>query len=278
MVALQIVSDLHLEAPKSYDTFEITPKAPHLALLGDIGCCSRDKDELLAFLLRQLAQFKTVFFVLGNHEPYHSTWANAKNALREFEDFVAKKIHVNGSDNIGQLVFLDRIQFDLDDELHEDGGEKGENVTILGCTLFSRVPFKSSQDVGFGLNDFYHIRDWSVEAHDNEHKDDLAWLNERVKELEGKGRKIAILTHYSPTMAGKAVNPRHKDSKVAAGFATDLREEPCWKSEDVKLWAFGHTHYNCDFTDELGKRVCTNQRGYAFEQAPGFDVEKVVNI
>lgn len=36
-MAVQVLSDLHLEAKKAYDICEIAPKAPYLALLGDIG-------------------------------------------------------------------------------------------------------------------------------------------------------------------------------------------------------------------------------------------------
>ena len=52
----------------------------------------------------------------------------------------------------------------------------------------------------------------------------------------------------------------------------DLSKETYWRSENVKLWAFGHTPVNCDFVDDLtGKHVVTNQRGYYFAQAKGFD-------
>jgi hypothetical protein len=67
MSSLQILSDLHLGEPKSYDSFEIIPIAPYLALIGDIGYV---KDaEYLSFLERQLSTFKIVFLVLGttNH-------------------------------------------------------------------------------------------------------------------------------------------------------------------------------------------------------------------
>jgi hypothetical protein len=36
-MAVQILTDLHLEAPQAYDVFNILPKAPYLALLGGIG-------------------------------------------------------------------------------------------------------------------------------------------------------------------------------------------------------------------------------------------------
>ena len=49
MASFQIVSDLHLEVDYSYETFEIQPKAPYLALLGDIR--SVKHDGLFSFLL-----------------------------------------------------------------------------------------------------------------------------------------------------------------------------------------------------------------------------------
>lgn len=36
-MAIQILSDLHLETPTAYDIFDIPPKAPYLAIFGDIG-------------------------------------------------------------------------------------------------------------------------------------------------------------------------------------------------------------------------------------------------
>lgn len=52
LMAVQIVSDLHLELPKAYDVFEIAPKAPYLALLGDIGNVASHEDEFIGFLTR----------------------------------------------------------------------------------------------------------------------------------------------------------------------------------------------------------------------------------
>jgi metallophosphoesterase superfamily enzyme len=83
MGSLQIISDLHLKAPAAYDVFEIAPKAPHLVLIGDIGC-TQDAG-LFTFLEKQLTLFKTVFFVAGNHEPYHTDWSKTKQQLQDFE-------------------------------------------------------------------------------------------------------------------------------------------------------------------------------------------------
>src|ERR1700743_2238017 len=84
-MAVQALSDLHLEAPKAYDVFDIVEKAPYLALLGDIGNIESHKDSYLDFLTRQLIQFRIVFFVPGNHEAYHSNWPTTLGILRPFE-------------------------------------------------------------------------------------------------------------------------------------------------------------------------------------------------
>lgn len=67
-MAIPILSDFHLEPPKAYDIFEINPRAPYLALIGDIGDVKQHKDDCLAFLTRQLRQFRAVLFVPENHE------------------------------------------------------------------------------------------------------------------------------------------------------------------------------------------------------------------
>jgi hypothetical protein len=101
---------------------------------------------------------------------------------------------------------------------------------------------------------------------------------ESISESEPQ-RKIIVLTHYCPSTDKKVIDPRHANSKISSGFMTNLRSEKCWQNRVVKLWALGHTHFNCDFQDEeTEKRVFSNQRGYYFAQSTGFDVEKTVQI
>lgn len=49
-MGIQIVPDLHLETPPHYDLFNITRKAPQLALLGDIGNVSPIEHERACLL------------------------------------------------------------------------------------------------------------------------------------------------------------------------------------------------------------------------------------
>lgn len=265
--AVQVVSDLHLEAPRFYDAFAIVPRAPHLALLGDIGKVVRHRHEYLGFLTRQLAQFRAVLLVPGNHEAYHADWPTTLDALAAFAR------QVQSDDSFGDFVVLDCAAYQL----------PGTEAVILGCSLFSWVPPASTAAVGLGLNDFFLINGWDVQAHNDAHVRDLAWLNARVAELEETGVKVAILTHWSPTRHPDAMDPQHAGSLINSGFSTDLSGEPCFQSPSVGLWAFGHTHYNCDVRVPRGRgadplRLLANQRGYCFALSPGFDGEKTVAI
>ena len=266
-MALQILSDLHLEVPNAYDIFKIVPTAPYLALLGDIGNVVPHKDDFLAFLTLQLKQFRVLLFVPGNHEAYDSNWPSTLDILRAFEQDVCT------NSSLGEFVLLNRKSFRL----------PRTNTIVLGCSLFSLIPAESEMRVSLGLNDFLQTSDWDVNMHNEAHKRDLAWLNEQVKELAHSDVKIIIFTHWSPSLDAAALEPRHAGSPITSGFSTDLYKEECFKNEKVKLWAFGHTHYNCDFTIERegraeGLRLLANQRGYYFAQAEGYDGEKTIEV
>jgi Calcineurin-like phosphoesterase len=271
-IKFQIMSDLHLETPlarPSYDDFAatITPQSPYLALLGDIGytCDTR----LFEFLEEQLRHFQIVFFLLGNHEPYGTSFPAAKALVKTF---AARMDVMHGSSNIGRFVFLDRTGFEID-----------EGMTVLGCTLFSRVSEEQVNTVRMFVTDFSSIEDWDVCDHNKAHDSDVEWLNAQVKSITENepARKIVIFTHHSPTLAEAATDPKHKEdsAQVISGFATDLSNEICWSVAQVKLWAFGHTHFNCDFEDPLTKkRVFANQKGYRRAESLTFDATKTVSI
>jgi hypothetical protein len=285
-MAIQILSDLHLEALNEYDDFEIIPRAPNLALLGDIGIVKEvHRDKFLSFLKRQLPKFRTVMLVPGNHEAYGSTWDETIDILSS----VAAAACTESDPSLGKFVLLDRTSVRLPHP-HDD-------IVVLGCSLFSRVPSvdedkEARTAVQTRLNDFRHtLGGWDVDAHNRAHARDLAWLNEQVaamnEETAGGGggdkTRIAILTHWSPTRDPRGADPVYEGSIITSAFSTDLSGEVCFRSAKVKLWAFGHTHYNCDFVVERGAsagplRLVTNQRGNPFRQSKGFNREKTVEV
>ncbi|KAK6527003.1 hypothetical protein TWF281_010199 [Arthrobotrys megalospora] len=262
MVQIQVVSDLHLEAAFQYDAYELDPTAPYLALLGDIGN-TRDPG-LLRFLKQMLRQYELVFYVAGNHEPYHSDWDSTHSNLSEFANLVNTDPEVGS----GRLIYMNQTRYDITTD-----------VTILGCVLFSAIDPMYMTDVRTNLNDFYNIRGWTVENHCSNHYSDLAWLNAQVSRIaaEEPARKIVIFTHYCPT--SDATEPKYKTSRITSGFTTDMSNEECWKAENVRVWAFGHTHFNYDVVEEdTGKRIIANQRGYVFSLARGFVPGKTIEV
>jgi len=82
--------------------------------------------------------------VLGNYEPYNSSWAQVREQIRDFNSAHEK----NRQQGQGQLVLLDQGRYDVTDDF-----------TILGSTLHSQIDAKHEEHVSFGLNDFYYIED-----------------------------------------------------------------------------------------------------------------------
>ncbi|CAG7977958.1 unnamed protein product [Penicillium salamii] len=267
---IQIMSDLRLESPRPqspcprgapmYDVFKIPPKAPYLALLGNIGAV---KDTgFFSFTQAQLSQFAIVLFVLGNREPYLATWSETKQKLHQFAASVNERSAASGQSGqpkTGSFVFLDQTRYDI-----------SSDVTILGCTLFT--------------HDFSDIRDWIVEKHCVAHRSDLAWLNSQVLRIsaEEPHRKIVVFTHHSPvTQDAKGAHLRLAHISVLERFATDLSAQECWTNPSVRLWAFGHTHYNVNYVEDSGKIVLSNQRSWFLSEingTKGFDEDLVVDI
>jgi hypothetical protein len=220
-------------------------------LLGDIGLV---KDNgLFAFLEGLLKRTPNliIFYVLGNHEAYQITLENAHNTMLAFAE---KMTYQYGE----RLIIMNRTRHDIN-----------STITILGCTLWTEVANEHASEVCNLLTDFNMsrgIRDWSLESHLNEHRKDLAWLNEQVSNIEEEQpeRQIIVLTHHSPTIDSRVNDPRHEHSPVKSGFVNNLSKEICWTSSKVRLWAFGHTHYSAYYHEEdTGKLVFSNQRGYS---------------
>jgi hypothetical protein len=313
---LQILSDLHLEGASTPFTFPA--HAPNLALLGDVGL-SRTPD-LFNFIRAQLLRFQKVFYVLGNHEPYHSSWDATYAAFADFSvslpasSYCSLDIsHSNShpplyshiadsspssespsSKKWGEFILLNRTRYDIPNSA----------LTILGCTLFSHL---TETAPSHRIRDFKQISSWTPSQHVAAHIQDLHWLNESVASVSDAGRQAVILTHYSPTVADEAKNPRWRTSPTTttitatkkthppishfechaqrpnldSAFASDLTQERCWNDAAVKLWAFGHTHYNVgdNLRTIAGGKLVTNMKGYAgIEMVEGFEPGRVWEV
>lgn len=260
----QILSDLRLETPKglpSYAKFKLHFAASHLFLLGDIGLV---KDAGLFGFFERLLQSTPnikIYYVFGIHEAYQMSIILARDQMRDF-DFPMGLLYGK------RFFFLHRTRVDISDI-----------ITVLGCTLWTKITTEIWGDAE-NLTDFdaeLSIRDWDLSHHMNEHNEDLTWLNEQVLQIarDEPQRQIIILTHHSPTVDPRAIDPAHLSSGITSGFANDLSKQLCWTSNAVKMWAFGRTHYSCAFVDEGSRKiVIANQRGCSVlgKEAPAVEV------
>jgi hypothetical protein len=166
--------------------------------------------------------------------------------------------------DIGELILLDRTRLDL-----------SPSLTILGATLWSQLNTDDVEFLSKALKDFRRIEGLTPEAYNILHHADVEWLNTQVEliRVNEPGRQIIIFTHHAPVV-GSTSDPRYAGSPSNSAFATDLIEKTCWGSP-VKIWAFGHTHWSCDFVRN-GVRVVSNQRGYSLTAAdfnPSFTIQ-----
>ncbi|RDW79064.1 uncharacterized protein DSM5745_05916 [Aspergillus mulundensis] len=261
--SFQILSDLHLEATKSYRTFSIPAHSPNLILAGDIGRLI-DYADYLYFLQQQTAQFERVFLVLGNHEFYGLSYDEGVQKAGELADEPLLE---------GRVILLNRGQYDIHDS----------KVTVLGCSLWSFIPESNREAVRLKVQDYRKINGWTVDSHNHAHGEDLAWLQEQIRLIKEEGgvKEVVVVTHHAPMMK-RTSEPQHAGSPVSSAFATDLLISSRLKKgewDGVTLWVFGHTHFSTDI-EKGGIRVVSNQRGYAMPwmEEKDFDVGKVVHL
>lgn len=265
--SFQVASDLHLEVSQQYQSFEIPTCAKRLILAGDIGRLA-DYDNYRDFLRMQTDRFELVYLILGNHEFYNDTFAAGLQKARQLE----KEPSLDG-----RLILLHRGRYDI----------PGSHVTILGCTLWSKVPDEAREIVWSKIQDFRRIQDWTVEDHNKSHEADLAWLLGEIGSIQSKNKtenkrqSILVVTHHAPSLQDTS-SPQHANNAWTSAFATDVLSRIS-KSSCVKTWVFGHTHYTTEFRSQ-GIRVVANQRGYVlpWNKSTGskdrFNIKKVIHV
>ena len=112
--------------------------------------------------------------------------------------------------------------------LHRDRHDIDNHIAVLGCPLWTCVLPEQATEVQRRLTDFNDVRGighgWDLQRHLREHREDVQWLNDQVQEISANEpqRHIVILSHHSPTIDTRAIDPAHFDSTVSSAFATDL--------------------------------------------------------
>ncbi|KAI2624384.1 hypothetical protein GGR54DRAFT_655137 [Hypoxylon sp. NC1633] len=124
-----------------------------------------------------------------------------------------------------------------------------------GRNLFTRPP---PRDRVNAVDDFYkrfvNISGWNASHRIAEHSRTCLFLMCQTLSiaLEEPERRVVILTHHSPTM-----DHRVFEAHFGQGFdddnylrASDMSIYLSWPMNNVRLWAFGGTHRNGDYSDQ----------------------------
>ncbi|KAK4235321.1 hypothetical protein C8A03DRAFT_36819 [Achaetomium macrosporum] len=222
---IQLLSDLHLEVGKQYTTFTFPASAPLLLLAGDIGRLT-DYDTYRSFLASQVARYRKVFLLLGNHEFYGLSYESGLETAQHLAEEPSLT---------DRLVLLHRARWDDPDS----------DLTILGCTLWPAIPEESCAIVEAKVNDFKMIDGWGQVAEATRSDPE---------------RRILIATHHAPCVEGIS-RPEHVNNPWAPAFATDLVAQGGWGG--VEAWVFGHTQFSSRLSRK-GVKLVSNQRGYVF--------------
>jgi hypothetical protein len=208
-IKIQYLSDLHLERTTTFP--RLKPKAPYLALLGDIG--DPEKQNYHEFLEYCSDHFRSTFILMGNHECYGRSRKKASELI------------LNKCLDRDNLFYLNRIVVEI------------ENTLIIGTTLWSHICDKTVPH----LNDFHQIHD-DRDGRERITRDDyLAWHHNDREFLErvivGSKHRIVVLTHHLPSFS--LVHPRYYGHPYQDAFVTPLDH---LIHPPVRAWLCGHSH------------------------------------
>lgn len=242
---VQIYSDIHLECYKSFP--QIPPLCDILFLQGDIGKLHLQHwKDFMAYCSKN---WKTVYYVLGNHEFYHS-----KKSIQTLKDHYG--VFFNTYPNIHLL----------------DGSTDNiKDVLIIGCTLWSYA----APEIEHYISDFRAIKykengrtkPITHDQYTDMHRRELQFLKETLATT--KYSKIIICTHY-PTTTHHSSNPKYhcQPSWIRNYFANEIDLSKHTDKEIICI--AGHTHWSYDFKNEIGHvRYIANQFGYPDEIQQG---------
>lgn len=313
-LCVQIASDLHIEyfdkvKEPNKVLFErlIEPKAPILALLGDIGCPGTDfgwkQFQLLLEVL--VPKFEKILLIAGNHEFYTSGASFDKAPL------TVPLIHARLQqlcDGHPKLEYLNNRSIELN------------GVRMVGTTLWSEIADNEAELVGKHMTDYkvswipYDDRDNHRDCGDGVviseterlrqaqgvrkmtvldtkefHAEALCFIKKEATAAKLADQDMLVLTHHPPTlrnMSDKKADNKNTHDKVKSAFGTSLEYMFGYGKKSnpysaIRCWVFGHTHFNWSTTIK-GVRLACNQHGYmgrdndASQLAKGFMQSHVV--
>lgn len=238
----QLFSDIHLEFSKK--SFPRIPKlANYLILAGDIG--KINNPNFKDFFDYCSNNWNKVFYVLGNHEYYHSN----KPFNRLNEDY---HIFIKQYPNV---FLLDNSHYDIN-----------PNLRLIGSTLWSNptttegfMDFKKILDVKEHINRKLEI---SIETFKRLHEESVVYLKSKILKND---KNLLVITHFPPSQKNTS-HPKYKNQSqsIKDYFASNIIDD-LPKEHKIKGWLFGHTHFSTNIQLSNNIKLIANQMGYPNE-------------
>jgi predicted phosphodiesterase len=263
-VKIGLVSDLHLDISKGMEL----PGGDVLILAGD-ACEARTLTKQFHstkvlpytggqfpcsdFFEFELAKYKKVFYVMGNHEHYGGKYWKTLPELRRIMP-----------PNVTIL---------------ENQCEEYQGVVFIGATLWTDMNKGDGwtmASIANYMNDYsaitYHYPQYGsyhkMRPIDtvNMHIASRRYIEETVKQYHD--RPVVVITHMAPS--SMSVHERFRGEWSNAAYYSDL-SNLILDNPNIKTWCHGHMHDPSDYM--IGDtRVISNPRGYIpYEAGNGFD-------
>ncbi len=250
---IQYCSDLHLEFIKNknfLNSNNLIPEAEILILAGDVIPLGKDLENEEYFDLLSYS-FKEIYWLLGNHEYYHSDISQS-NSFKNMK--VKPNIHIVSNDII-----------------------RLNDSNLIFSTLWSKISPTNELFIKSHLSDFSLIKvggdAFRPKQYNILHQQSINFLEESLIYL--KGQKNIVITHHVPTFFNYP--PYFRNSPLNEAFVTELSY--FIEDHQPEAWIYGHSHINTPEFKIGRTRMITNQLGYVdLEENKTFKLNAVVKI
>ena len=256
---INLVSDMHL----NFADIEL-PGGDVLIMAGDIieaGVLRRadnaHKDTFLAdrfrrFFKEELAKYRHVIYIMGNHEHYNNSYDDTADRLRrELPDNVhfleQEAVQIDDVWFFGATFWTDMNK----------GDPISMNVIKNGMNDFKVIKFGHGIRMDTLYGDSYWTNTFSPAYAASVFKDTVSKLKDFL--AEHKTDKVVVVSHHAPSSL--SIDPAFADEHHMNGaYYSDL-SELILDHPQIKVWVHGHMHNQSDYM--IGStRVVTNPRGY----------------
>lgn len=267
-----LASDLHINhyAPFRWDN--VTPsEADILIIAGDM---SEDLEETADFLFDAKKYYKNVCYVDGNHDHYQINKASKdRKSVSENEQFLSDAANKDGWT---YLVSTDLVLGDT-----AIIGNNGWYSWNTGDARYTEVDYRNAWKLY--MSDSRLIKFNTMEPNGLAERD-ARILSDKVLKYDKDDtiKNIVCVTHTLPIFDVLTVKKEKNSADVAwnllgGSFYNHYMENVNELSQKVKLFCFGHTHYDHDVTKNH-TRIVSHPKGYPGEPNSNSHRFKLIDI